>query len=116
MESCLLSVIEIHFVYGLELITLCIIKLIIRKAYGFRNILNMPDMVYLVCSDLRVPFPLPNRRFENRLIRTIAGVVGDFHLLSPLKSLYTHSLMTPLPYLPAAKSVFFEIRIQAGDL
>ena len=53
---------------------------------------------------------------ENRLIRTIAGVVGDFHLLSPLKSLYTHSLMTPLPYLPAAKSVFFEIRIQAGDL
>lgn len=33
------------------------IKLIIRKAYGFRNIL---DMVYLVCSDLRVP--LPNRK------------------------------------------------------
>ena len=40
MESCLLTVIEIHFVYGLELITLCIIKLIIRKAYGFRNIQN----------------------------------------------------------------------------
>lgn len=36
------------------------IKLIIRKAYGFRNIDNMLDMVYLVCSDLRIP--LPNRK------------------------------------------------------
>ena len=36
------------------------IKLIIRRAYGFRNIENMLDMVYLVCSDLRVP--LPNRK------------------------------------------------------
>lgn len=35
------------------------IKLIIRKAYGFRNIQNMLDMVYIVCSDLRIP--LPNR-------------------------------------------------------
>jgi len=35
------------------------IKLIIRKAYGFRNIQNMLDMVYLVCSDIRIP--LPNR-------------------------------------------------------
>lgn len=35
------------------------IKLIIRKAYGFRNIDNMLDMVYLVCSDLTIP--LPNR-------------------------------------------------------
>ena len=38
------------------------IKLIIRKAYGFRNIQNMLDMVCLVCSDLRVP--LPNRRLK----------------------------------------------------
>ncbi|MBQ8306862.1 MAG: transposase, partial [Blautia sp.] len=38
------------------------IKLIIRKAYGFRNIQNMLDMVYLVCSNLRVP--LPNRRLK----------------------------------------------------
>ena len=38
------------------------IKLIIRKAYGFRNIQNMLDMVYLVCSDLRVP--LPNRKLK----------------------------------------------------
>ena len=38
------------------------IKLIIRKAYGFRNIQNMLDMVYLVCSDLLVP--LPNRRLK----------------------------------------------------
>ena len=36
------------------------IKLIIRKAYGFRNIQNMLDMVYLVCSDLSIP--LPNRK------------------------------------------------------
>ena len=33
------------------------IKLIIRKAYGFRNIQNMMDMV---CSNIRVP--LPNRK------------------------------------------------------
>ena len=38
------------------------IKLIIRKAYGFRNINNMMDMVYLVCSNIRVP--LPNRKPE----------------------------------------------------
>ena len=36
------------------------IKLIIRKAYGFRNIQNMLDMVYLVCSDLKLQ--LPNRK------------------------------------------------------
>ncbi|MBR6150238.1 MAG: transposase [Lachnospiraceae bacterium] len=36
------------------------IKLIIRKAYGFRNIQNMLDLVYLVYSDVRVP--LPNRK------------------------------------------------------
>jgi len=36
------------------------IKLIIRKAYGFRNIQNMLDMVYLVCSDIFIP--LPNRK------------------------------------------------------
>lgn len=36
------------------------IKLIIRKAYVFRNIQNMLGMVYLVCSDLRIP--LPNRK------------------------------------------------------
>lgn len=36
------------------------IELIIRKAYGFRNIQNMLDMVYLVCSDIRIP--LPNRK------------------------------------------------------
>ena len=36
------------------------IKLIVRKAYGFRNIQNMLDMVYLVCSDLKIP--LPNRK------------------------------------------------------
>ena len=35
------------------------IKLILRKAYGFRNIQNMLDMVYLVCSNIRIP--LPNR-------------------------------------------------------
>lgn len=38
------------------------IKLIVRKAYGFRNIQNMLDMVYLVCSDLVIP--LPNRKLN----------------------------------------------------
>ena len=42
------------------------IKLIIRKAYGFRNIQNMLDMVCLVCSNLRVQ--LPNRKMK--LIRS----------------------------------------------
>ena len=32
------------------------IKLIIRKACGFRNIKNMLDMVYLVCSSISDPF------------------------------------------------------------
>ena len=40
------------------------IKLIIRKAYRFRNTQNMPDMVYLVCSNIRIP--LPNRKSRNR--------------------------------------------------
>lgn len=40
------------------------IKLIIRRAYGFRNIRNMMDMVYLVCSDIRIP--LPNRKSESQ--------------------------------------------------
>jgi len=38
------------------------IKLIIRKAYGFRNIDNMISLIYLVCSDLHIP--LPNRKCE----------------------------------------------------
>ena len=36
------------------------IKLIVRKAYGFRNIDNLLDMVYLACSNVKVP--LPNRK------------------------------------------------------
>jgi transposase len=36
------------------------IKLIFLKAYGFRNIGNMIDLIYLVCSDLDLP--LPNRK------------------------------------------------------
>ena len=36
------------------------IKLVIRKAYGLRNMQNMIDMVYLVCSDLDIQ--LPNRK------------------------------------------------------
>lgn len=31
------------------------IKLIIRKAYGFRNIDNMMDMIYLTCSNIKIP-------------------------------------------------------------
>lgn len=39
------------------------IKLIVRKAYGFRNIQNMLDMFYLVCSDLVIP--LSNRKSKS---------------------------------------------------
>ena len=35
------------------------IKLFIRKAYGFRNIQNMQDMILLGCSNILIP--LPNR-------------------------------------------------------
>lgn len=35
-------------------------RLIIRKAYGFRNLRNMMDMACLVCSGIRIP--LPNRK------------------------------------------------------
>ena len=35
------------------------IKLFIRKAYGFRNIQNMLDMLLLGCSNILIP--LPNR-------------------------------------------------------
>lgn len=35
------------------------VQLIIRKAYGFRDVSNLISMVYLVCSDLKVT--LPNR-------------------------------------------------------
>lgn len=35
------------------------IKVIIRKAYGFRNIQNLFAMIYLYCSDIDIP--LPNR-------------------------------------------------------
>ena len=33
------------------------IKLIIRRSYGFRNLQNMMDMVYLCCSNLVIPLP-----------------------------------------------------------
>ena len=35
------------------------IKLIVRRSYGFRNIDSMLNMIYLSCSNLRIP--LPNR-------------------------------------------------------
>ena len=35
------------------------IKLLIRRSYGFRNIDSMLNMIYLTCSDLKIP--LPNR-------------------------------------------------------
>lgn len=36
------------------------IRLIIHKSYGFRNMQNMMDMVYLECSKIKAP--LPNRK------------------------------------------------------
>ena len=38
------------------------IKLIIRKVYESRNIQKMLNIVYLVCSDIRIP--LPNRKLN----------------------------------------------------
>ena len=35
------------------------IKLFIRKAYGFKNIQNLLDMILLGCSNIKIP--LPNR-------------------------------------------------------
>ena len=35
------------------------IKLIIRRAFGFRDVESMIDMIMLVCSNIKVP--LPNR-------------------------------------------------------
>lgn len=40
------------------------IKLIIRKAYGFRNMKNMLDMILLECSSL--PIELPNRERKKK--------------------------------------------------
>ena len=33
------------------------IKRIIRKAYSFRNIDHMIDLIYLICSNLKLPLP-----------------------------------------------------------
>ena len=40
------------------------IKLIIRRSYGFKNINNMLDMIYLCCSSLIIP--LPGRLYANK--------------------------------------------------
>lgn len=41
------------------------IKLLIRRSYGFRNTDSMLDMIYLTCSDLKIP--LPNRPIEEAI-------------------------------------------------
>lgn len=33
------------------------IKVVIRRSYGFRNLANMFDLVFLCCSNLRIPLP-----------------------------------------------------------
>ena len=38
------------------------IKFIIRRAFGFRDVANIIDMIMLVCSNIKVP--LPNRPVE----------------------------------------------------
>lgn len=40
------------------------IKLIIRRSYGFRNLNNMLDMIYLCCSNLVIP--LPGRSYNQK--------------------------------------------------
>lgn len=41
------------------------IKLIIRRSYGFRNMENMFDMIYLCCSNLSIP--LPGRHYIQKI-------------------------------------------------
>ncbi len=40
------------------------IKLIIRRSYGFKNLNNMMDMIYLCCSSLVIP--LPGRAYKQK--------------------------------------------------
>ena len=58
-EENILHTIELHMSNARIEATNNKIKLIIRRAYGFRNIQSMIDMIMLVCSNLEVP--LPNR-------------------------------------------------------
>ena len=46
------------------------IKLLIRQAYGFRDVDNMIDMVLLYCSNLRIP--LPNRPVPKEALSQVA--------------------------------------------
>lgn len=43
------------------------IKLIIRKAYGFRNLDNMFNMIYLICSNIQIN--LPNRVIKKPMVK-----------------------------------------------
>ena len=64
MESCLLSVIEIHFVYGLELITLCVnhIQDIDPSGYFIRAIVD----VEVLRDDLTHASGVPRLTFLRR--------------------------------------------------
>ena len=45
------------------------IKVMIRKAYGFRNIQNLIDMIMIVCSDLYKKIELPYKIRQSNFIQ-----------------------------------------------
>lgn len=45
------------------------IKVMIRKAYGFRNIQNLIDMIMIVCSDLYKKIELPYEIRQSKFIQ-----------------------------------------------
>lgn len=44
------------------------ISLLIHKAFGFRNLENMFDLIMLVCSNIRIPLPNRGRRYQKALV------------------------------------------------
>ncbi len=70
------------------------IKLIIRKAYGFRNIQNMLDMVYLVCSNLEGSVTQQKNEIGQIRIETSdVGIFPHYHPRRTLNFLYQSLLL-----------------------
>ena len=58
------------------------IKLFIRKAYGFRNIQNMLDMLLLGCSNILIP--LPNRGGTGLKVAQIKALTVYYFQILPI--------------------------------
>ena len=61
------------------------IKLFIRKAYGFRNIQNMLDMILLGCSNILIP--LPNRGGKGLKVAQIKALTVLYFQFLPITML-----------------------------